>query len=106
METTPSECCCPSCNLQSYSPTGNDDFPKFSKAEVEDKSKGDAVQSSRHPANWLICDVVHRPIARVVQRLPTTELELVIVTFAALNFVIYLLWHKLVNVRRGARVYN
>jgi hypothetical protein len=46
-------------------------------------------------------------VARGIQGLPITELELVTVAFAALNFVIYVLWwHKPVNVQRGVRVYK
>jgi len=46
-------------------------------------------------------------IARGVQGLPITELELVTVAFAALNFVVYILWwDKPLNVQRGVRVYK
>jgi len=46
-------------------------------------------------------------IARGVQGLPITELELITVAFAVLNFVIYLLWwEKPLNVQRGVRVYK
>jgi len=46
-------------------------------------------------------------IARGAQHLPITELELVTVAFAALNFVIYILWwDKPQNVQRGVRVYK
>jgi hypothetical protein len=66
--------------LESYSLTGNGDFPRISKAEIEDKSKGDAISK---------------------------RLELVTVAFAALNFAIYLLlWEKPQNVQRGVRVYR
>jgi len=46
-------------------------------------------------------------IARGVQGLPITELELVTVAFATLNLVIYTLWwDKPLNVQRGVRVYK
>jgi hypothetical protein len=46
-------------------------------------------------------------IARGAQGLPVTELELATVAFAALDFVIYLLWwDKPLQVRRGVRVYK
>jgi len=91
-------------HLQYYSLTGNGDFPKISKAEIKDKSKGDAISKVVVilQTGWFLTQC----IARVVQRLPITELELVTVAFAALNFVIYLLWwHKPLNVQRGVRVY-
>jgi len=46
-------------------------------------------------------------IARGVQGLPITELELATIVFAGLNFVIYLLWwDKPLNLRCGVRVYK
>src|SRR5712675_2047786 len=91
--------------LQSYSLTGNDDFPKISKAEIEDRSKGDAISKAvvTLQTGWFVT----QSIARVVQRLPITELELATVAFAALNFVICVLWwDKPQNVQRGVRVYK
>ncbi|KAH9954735.1 hypothetical protein BC827DRAFT_1143053, partial [Russula dissimulans] len=90
--------------LQSYSLTGNGDFPKISKAEIEDKSKGDAISKAVVilQTGWFVTQC----IVRIVQGLPITELELVTVAFATLNFVIYLLWwDKPLNVQRGVRVY-
>jgi len=91
--------------LESYSLTGNGDFPRISKAEIEDKSKGDAISKGLVivQTGWFVTQC----IARGVQGLPITELELVTVAFAALNFVIYLLWwDKPLNVQRGVRVYE
>jgi len=91
--------------LESYSLTGNGDFPRISKAEIEDKSKGDAISKGVVilQTGWFVMQC----IARGVQGLPITELELVTVAFAALNFVIYLLWwEKPQNVQRGVRVYQ
>jgi hypothetical protein len=91
--------------LPSYSLTGNGDFPKISKAEIEDKSKGDAISKTVVilQTGWFVTQC----IARVVQGLPITELELVTVAFATLNIVIYVLWwHKPLNVQRGVRVYK
>jgi len=91
--------------LESYSLTGNGDFPRISKAEIEDKSKGDAISKAAVilQTGWFVTQC----IARGVQGLPITELELVTVAFAALNFVIYLLWwDKPLNVQRGVRVYK
>src|SRR5712672_3727297 len=88
--------------LESYSLTGNGDF---SKAEIEDKSKGAAISKCVVilQTGWFVTQC----IARGVQGLPITELELVTVAFAALNFVIYLLWwDKPLHVQRGVRVYK
>jgi hypothetical protein len=91
--------------LESYSLTGNGDFPRISKAEIEDKSKGDAISKGFVilQTGWFVIQC----IARRAQHLPITELELVTVAFAALNFVIYILWwDKPQNVQRGVRVYE
>jgi len=91
--------------LESYSLTGNGDFPRISKAEIEDRSKGDALSKGVVilQTGWFVTQC----IARGVQGLPITELELATVAFATLNFVIYLLWwDKPLNVQRGARVYK
>jgi len=91
--------------LESYSLTGNGDFPRISRAEIEDKSKGDAISKGAVmlQTGWFVTQC----IARGVQGLPITELELVTVAFAALNFVIYVLWwDKPLHVQRGVRVYK
>jgi hypothetical protein len=91
--------------LESYSLTGNGDFPRISTAEIEDRSKGDAISKGLVivQTSWFVTQC----IARGIQGLPITELELVTVAFAALNFVIYVLWwHKPLNVQRGVRVYK
>jgi len=91
--------------LESYSLTGNGDFPRISKADIEDKSKGDAISKALVvlQTSWFVTQC----IARGVQGLPITELEIVTVAFSAFNFVIYLIWwDKPLNVRRGVRVYK
>jgi len=91
--------------LESYSLTGNSNFPRISKAEIEDKSKGDAISKGFVilQTGWFVTQC----IARGAQGLPITELELVTVAFAALNFVVYVLWwDKPLNVQRGVRVYK
>jgi len=91
--------------LESYSLTGNGDFPRISKAEIEDRSKGDAISKGVVilQTGWFVTQC----IARGVQGLPITELELVTVAFATLNLVIYMLWwDKPLNVQRGVRVYK
>jgi len=91
--------------LESYSLTGNGDFPRISKAEIEDKSKGDTISKGFAilQTGWFVAQC----IARGARGLPVTELELVTVAFATLNLVIYILWwDKPLNVQRGVRVYK
>jgi len=92
-------------DLKSYSLTGNGDFPRISKMEIEDKSKGDFISKAVVilQTNWFVMQC----IARGVQGLPITELELATVAFAGLNIVIYVLWwDKPLNVQCGVRVYE
>ncbi|KAI9508289.1 hypothetical protein F5148DRAFT_979998 [Russula earlei] len=91
--------------LKSYSLTGNGGFPRIAKEEIEDKSKGDFISKALVvlQTGWFVTQC----IARAVQGLSITELELVTVAFAGLNFVMYLLWwDKPLNVQRGVRVYK
>ncbi|KAI9507076.1 hypothetical protein F5148DRAFT_981929 [Russula earlei] len=91
--------------LESYSLTGNGDFPRIAKAEIEDRSKGDALSKTLVvlQTGWFVTQC----IARGVQGLPVTELELVTVAFATLNFAMYLLWwDKPLSVSCGVRVYK
>ncbi|KAI9509505.1 hypothetical protein F5148DRAFT_1148259 [Russula earlei] len=91
--------------LHSYSLTGNGYFPRIAKEEIQDKSKGDPVSKALVilQTGWFVVQC----IARGAQGLPVTELELVTVAFATLNFVMYLLWwDKPLNVQRGVRVYK
>jgi hypothetical protein len=91
--------------LESYSLTGNGDFPRISKREIQDKSKGDFISKGIVilQTGWFVMQCV----ARRVQGLPITELELATVAFAGLNLVIYVLWRdKPLNVQCGVRVYK
>ncbi|KAI9512679.1 hypothetical protein F5148DRAFT_973266 [Russula earlei] len=91
--------------LNSYSLTGNGDFPRIAKEEIEDKSKGDVISKTLAvlQTGWFVVQC----IARGIKGLPVTELELVTVAFATLNFVMFILWwHKPLNVQRGVRVYK
>jgi hypothetical protein len=91
--------------LESYSLTGNGDFPRISKMEIQDKSKGDFISKSVVilQASWFVMQC----IARHIQGLPITELELATIAFASLNFAIYVLWwDKPLNVQCGVRVYK
>ncbi|KAH9961583.1 hypothetical protein BC827DRAFT_1082488, partial [Russula dissimulans] len=89
--------------LESYSLTGNGDFPRISKREIQDKSKGDFISNAVVilQTSWFVIQC----IVRGVQGLPITELELATIAFACLNFVIYMLWwEKPLNVQCGVRV--
>jgi len=91
--------------LDSYSLTGNGDFPRISKKEIQDKSKGDFISKAVVilQTSWFVMQC----IARGVRGLPITELELATIAFASLNLVIYLLWwDKPLNVECGVRVYK
>jgi len=73
--------------------------------EIQDKSKGDFISKAVVilQTSWFVMQC----IARGVKGVPITELELVTVAFAGLNFVIYLLWwDKPLNVQCGVRVYK
>jgi hypothetical protein len=91
--------------LRSYSLTGNGDFPRISKAEIKDKSKGDFISKAVVilQTGWFVIQCA----ARRFQGLQTTELELVTVAFATINFFIYVLWfEKPLDVQCGVRVYK
>ena len=79
------------------------DFPDITEQEIEDRSKGDMLSKSLVilQTGWFIVQC----IARAAEHLPVTELELVMVAFAALNFVTYIFWwNKPLNVRWPCRV--
>jgi hypothetical protein len=64
----------------------------ITKEEIDDKSKRDLVLKVFliGQMGWFVLQcIVHR-----VEHLPLTELELVMLGFASLNFVIYLIWWK------------
>jgi hypothetical protein len=91
--------------LESYSLTGNGDFPRISKMEIQDKSKGDFISKAVVilQTSWFVIQC----IARGVRGLPITELELATIAFAGLNFIMYVLWwDKPLNVECGVRVYK
>jgi hypothetical protein len=91
--------------LAGYSLTGTGDFPRIAIEDIEDKSKGDIISKGLVilQTGWFVVQC----IARGSQSLPITELELVTIAFAGLNFVIYWLWwDKPLNVQRAVRVYK
>ncbi|KJA18689.1 hypothetical protein HYPSUDRAFT_69749 [Hypholoma sublateritium FD-334 SS-4] len=69
------------------------DAPKITKAEIEDRSKGDAISKTVVilQTTWFIAQC----IARWSARISVTELEIVTLGFAMLNGITYALWwHK------------
>jgi len=46
--------------LESYSLTGNGDFPRISKAEIQEQGRCH-LERCRHSSNRLVCDTMHRP---------------------------------------------
>ena len=89
--------------LQTLARKGDIDFPDITEREIHDRSKGDALSKGLVliQTSWFILQC----IARRIERLPITELELVTLAFAALNFITYTLWwNKPLNVQCPVRV--
>ncbi|TFK50294.1 hypothetical protein OE88DRAFT_233412 [Heliocybe sulcata] len=65
-------------------------FPDITEREIQDKSKGDWLSKGAAvlQTSWFLVQCVARPM----QHLPVTELELVTCAFAVLNAVVYGLW--------------
>jgi hypothetical protein len=79
------------------------DFPDIIAEEITDRSKADTLVKGLVilQTGWFIIQC----IARGVEHLPITKIELVTVAFALLNLVTYgLWWKKPLNVRRPFRV--
>ena len=90
-------------DLQTLARKGDIDFPDITEREIQDRSKGDALSKGLVliQTSWFILQC----IARRIERLPITELELVTLAFAALNFITYALWwNKPLNVQCPVRV--
>jgi len=89
--------------LQSLAQNDEIDFPCITENEIRDRSKGDVLSKGLVviQTGWFILQC----IARRIKHLPLTELELVTLAFAALNFVTYgLWWNKPLNVQCPVRV--
>jgi hypothetical protein len=89
--------------LESSSRSGAIDFPKITKREVQDRSKGDLLSKGIVilQTGWFVTQC----IARALDGLPLSELELVTLAFAALNFVTYgFWWNKPLDVRCAVAV--
>ncbi|TFK32421.1 hypothetical protein BDQ12DRAFT_773343, partial [Crucibulum laeve] len=66
------------------------EFPDIPEQEIQDKSKGDMLSKGIVvlQTSWFIIQC----IARASQKLAITELELVTLSFCALNGLMYYLW--------------
>ena len=84
------------------------DFSSFSvptEAEIKDRGKSDWLAKTLVvlQTSWFVMQC----IARAVERLPVTHLEIVTLGYAAVNFVIYVFWwNKPLNVDRPVRVFQ
>ena len=84
------------------------DFTSFTvptKEEIEDKGKSDWLAKSLVllQTSWFVMQC----IARAIEHLPITHLEIVTLAYAAMNFVIYIFWwNKPLNVNRPVRVFQ
>ena len=76
----------------------------LTKADIEDRSKGDLISKGLVllQTSWFVIQI----FARIGQRLPITELELVTLAYAVLNFAIYFFWwNKPQNISCPVRIY-
>ena len=75
------------------------------EAEIEDRGKSDWLAKSLVllQTSWFVIQC----IARAVEHLPVTHLEIVTLAYAAMNFVTYIFWWKKpLNVNRPVRVFR
>lgn len=73
-------------------------------AEINDKGKSDGFAKSLVliQTSWFILQC----IARAIEHLPVTHLEIVTLAYAGMNFMVYIFWwNKPLNVNRPVRVY-
>ena len=95
-------------NLNKEDTTIDIDFSSFTvptEAEIRDKGKSDWLAKSLVllQTSWFVMQC----IARAINHLPITHLEIVTLAYAAMNFVIYIFWwNKPLNVNRPVRVFR
>ena len=83
----------------------SESFTMPTEAEIKDRGKSDWLAKSLVllQTSWFVMQC----IARAVERLPVTHLEIVTLAYAAMNFVIYVFWwNKPLNVNRPVRVFR
>jgi hypothetical protein len=89
--------------IESLTQQGHIDFPDITKDEIKDRSKGDILSKGLAilQTGWFLVQC----LARAIQRLPITELELMTVAFATLNLMTYVFWwDKPLNVQYPLRI--
>ena len=95
-------------NINGDDTTIDIDFSSFTiptEAEIKDKGKSDWLAKSLVllQTSWFVTQC----IARAIEHLPVTHLEIVTLAYAAMNFVIYIFWwNKPLNVNRPIRVFR
>ena len=99
----------PLTNQDLYDIIGSDiDFYSFTvptEAEIIDRGKSDWLAKSLVllQTSWFVMQC----IARAIEHLPVTHLEIVTLAYASMNFVIYVFWwDKPLNVNRPVRVFR
>ena len=83
----------------------SESFIMPTEAEIRDKGKSDWLAKSLVllQTSWFVMQC----IARAIDHLPVTHLEIVTLAYAAMNFVIYIFWwNKPHNVNRPVRVFR
>ena len=95
-------------DLYGDNPTLDIDFSSFyipTEAEIEDKGKSDWLAKSLVlvQMSWFVMQC----IARAIEHLPITHLEIVTIAYVAMNFVMYILWwNKPLDVNQPIRVFR
>ena len=83
----------------------SESFIMLTEAEIKDKGKSDWLAKSLVllQTSWFVMQC----IARGIEHLPVTHLEIVTLAYAAMNFVIYIFWwDKPLNVNQPVRVFR
>ena len=84
---------------------GYSEFSMPTEAEIKDKGKSDWLAKTLVllQTSWFVMQC----IARAIEHLPVTHLEIVTLAYAAMNFVIYVFWwNKPLNINRPVRVFQ
>ena len=84
---------------------GYESFIMPTEEEIRDKGKSDWLTKSLVllQTSWFVMQC----IARAIEHLPVTHLEIVTLAYAAMNFVIYIFWwNKPLNANRPVRVFR
>ena len=95
-------------NVMNQSIKADIDFTSFTvptEEEIKDKGKSDWLAKSLVllQMSWFVMQC----IARAIENLPFTHLEIVTLAYAAMNFMIYIFWwNKPLNVNRPVRVFR